>query len=409
MKKLVFTLGLCMVAAVCFGQKKAVTDALKLAKDRRPNFTQARTLINGALQNPETKDDAKTWYTAGLIENLQFDNENNKLILGQKPNEEVMYNALFEIFPYFEKAYELDLLPDAKGKVKPQYAKDMKAITKINLNRYLDGGIFFHEQQNLQRAYEFFDQFVVISDSPLMKEGEPENAQAPADSSYIYAKYYAGLTAYTLDHEIAVKAITRASQQEFMQNEMYKYLAELHKSVDDMANFERTIEEGLALFPTESYFLLSLVNIYIDSEKNDKALESMQMALKLDPSNSLLYDVAGQIYEASFNDLPKAEEYYTKSIELNNENAESQLNLGRLYYNQGVIQLSEASTIVDVKKYNEEKEKAKELFRKALPYLEKSFQLNPDSMDAKIALQVIYYNLEMEDKLNDLEKLMEEN
>ena len=42
---------------------------------------------------------------------------------GQQPNEPVMYEALYGILPYFRKAYELDQLPNEKGKVKPKYTK----------------------------------------------------------------------------------------------------------------------------------------------------------------------------------------------------------------------------------------------------------------------------------------------
>lgn len=34
----------------------------------KPNFQEARDNIKGALTNPETKDDAKTWYVAGFVE-----------------------------------------------------------------------------------------------------------------------------------------------------------------------------------------------------------------------------------------------------------------------------------------------------------------------------------------------------
>ena len=410
MKKLVFTLGLCLVAAVGFGQKKAVTEALKLAKDAKPNFADARTKIKAALQHDETKDDAKTWFTAGQIENLQFDKENTKQILGQQPDEAVMYNALYGVYPYFSKAYDLDKLPDAKGKVKPKFTKDMKAITRANMPYYMNGGIYFYEQENFKRAYEFFDQYVVISDSPLMKEGEPVNPAAPIDSSYIYANYYAAIAAMlaTADSETTTKALIRACKSDFRQNEMYQFLASIYQTEGDMVNYEKTLQEGNAIFPTDSYFLLSLIGIFIDSEQNDKALDYILKAIQIEPTNAQLYSVAGTVYEIGAKDFDKAEEYFIKSIELNGEDSETQFSLGRIYHNQAVAQLDIAQEIADVKKYNEEREKAKDFFRKAMPYIEKAFQLNPDHLETKIALRNIYYNLDMGDKLDEIDKLMDE-
>jgi len=410
MKKLVFTIGLCLVAAVSFGQKKAVADALKLAKDAKPNFPEARTKIKAALQHVETKDDAKTWFTAGQIENLEFDKENTKQILGQQPDEPVMYNALFEVYPHFAKAYELDKLPDAKGKVKPKFTKDMKAITRANMPYYMNAGIYYYEKENLEKAYEFFDQYVIISDSPLLNEGEPANPAAVVDSNYVYAVYYSAIAALMspVDRSVAIKALTRSTKSDFKQNEVFQYLAETYQLEEDMANYEKTLYDGHAVFPTETYFLINLIRIFIDSEQNEKALDYILKAIVLDPTNAQLYSVAGTVYEIGIKDFTKAEENFLKAIELNSEDAESQFSLGRIYHNQAVAQLDVANLIADAKQYTEEREKAKEFFRKAMPYVEKAFQLNPEPMDTKIALRNIYYNLDMGDKLDEMDKLMGE-
>ena len=405
MKKLGFTIGLCLVMVTSFGQKKTVADALKFAKDTsKPNFEEARAKIKSALEHPETKDDARTWFTAGQIENYQFDKESTKQILGQQPNEAVMYNALYEVFPYFLKAYELDKLPDEKGKVKPKFTKDMKSIMKANMPYYMNGGIYFYDQSNYKRAYEFFDMYVNISDSRLMKEGEAPTAAI--DSNYLYANYYAAIAASTCDHETAVNAMKRASKIDFKRDEVFMYLFEAYKNEKDTVNMEQTLLEALAVYPNNEFFLISLTVLYIEAEKNDKALNYILTAIKNDPSNYQYYDVAGYIYENGFNDLAKAEENYIKSVELNGESADSNSNLGRIYFNQAVVQLNAALEIADVRKYNEERDKAKDLFRKAQPYYEKAYQINPEPMDFKIALRSIYYNLEIGDKLEEIIKAL---
>ena len=402
MKKFVFTIGLCLVTVLSFGQKKVVTEALKLAKDSKPNFVEARVKIKAALQHPETKDDAKTWYTAGQIESIQFDRENVKNYQGIQPNEAVMYSALSEVYPFFLRAYELDMKPDAKGKVKPKHVKDMKSIMKINLPFYINGGGYYYEQEDYKKSVDFFDQYITIYDSPLLKEGEKAGVVEPLDSNYIYATYYAAVFSSMLDSETAIRAMTRATKFDYNQYEVYQFLAETYEKVEDMANYEKTLTEGLALFPTEPYFILNLVKIFVETERTDKAVEHIQMAIKLDPDNAQLLNAAGQIYELGFNDLVKAEEYFLKAIEKDGDNPEPQYNVSRIYHNQGVAQLNTANEISDVKLYDVEREKAKVLFRKALPYLEKAYQLNEESTEIKNALRTIYYNLEMGDKLEKL-------
>ncbi|MDR2774481.1 MAG: hypothetical protein LBC19_07025 [Tannerella sp.] len=407
MKKLVLTLGLCLLASVSFGQKKAVSEALRLAKDTKPNFAEARTKIKGALEHEETKNDAKTWYTAGQIEDLQFTGENTKQMLSQQPNEAVMYEALMYVYPYFKKANELDNLPDAKGKVKPKFTKDIRSTLKANMAYYLNGGAYFFEQKDYKKSFDLFDQYIEIADSKLIKEGVKPGEET-VDSIYIYANYYAAIAAIQLndDHTLAIEALKRASKIDYKRNDMLQYLADEYKNIKDSLNFQKTLEEGLSIFPKESYFIMNLVSLYINAEQNDKAIEYINAAIINDPTNAQLYDVAGRVYESGLKDYAKAEEFFAKAIELDGENAETQSNLGRIYFNQGVMQLEEANNIADVKKYNEERDKAKGLFKKALPYFEKAYQLNPDAFDNKMALRSIYYNLDMGDKFEEMDKIM---
>jgi len=411
MKKLFLTLGLCVAVSVAFGQKRAVADALRLAKDAKPNFGEARTKIKAALENAETKDDAKTWFTAGQIEGFVIDGEIAKLVLGKQPDEATMYGALENLYPYFLKAYELDNLPNEKGKVKPRYTKDIKTVLKTDMPYYMNGAIHFFENGNYKKAHDFFNVYIELSDSKWIKEGEKEkaaNIALPVDSSYIFANYYAAIASSQLkDHAVAVAAMKRASKQEYNQNEIVQYLAEEYKNAGDTVNFEATLSEGLAIFPQEAYFILNLINIYIHTGRNEKAIDYLNTAITGDPTNANLYHVAGRIYETGLQDLAKAEASFIKAIELDGENAEIQSDLGRIYFNQGVNQLDVANSIQDPKKYKEEKAKANDFFKKALPYFEKSFKLTPEVQETKIALRSIYYNLDMGDKLAEMEKFME--
>ena len=72
MKRVLLTVALCVAASASFAQKKVVNEAQSIAKGSNADFGEARTLIKGALENPETKDDAKTWYVAGFIEDQQL-------------------------------------------------------------------------------------------------------------------------------------------------------------------------------------------------------------------------------------------------------------------------------------------------------------------------------------------------
>lgn len=403
MKRILFTVALCLVASASFAQKKAVKEAQSIVKGTAPNFDEARTLIKGAMENPETKDMAETWYAAGFIEDQQFSNERTKQILGQQPDEQVMYSALGNTLPYFLKSYELDQLPNEKGKVKPKFTKKIKDILSTNHVYYINGGAYYFDQRDYQKAYDFFQQYLQISDLPMF-EGEKV---AERDSNFMTVQFYAAVAATQLNNRpLAIAALERAKGTDFRANDVYQYLCYEYEQAKDSVNLEKTLKEGMEKFPEEKYYLLSLINNYIYSNRNEQAIEYLNTAISKEPNNAQLYDVMGRVYETGVKDAAKAEEYFKKALDLDPENADILSNLGRVYYNQAVNKQAEANSINDQQKYQEELAKAKALFEKAMPYFEKAHQINPEARDVMTALRGIYYNLNMGDKFEAIEAEM---
>ncbi|MCL3852184.1 MULTISPECIES: tetratricopeptide repeat protein [Parabacteroides] len=403
MKRLLLTVALCVAASASFAQKKAVKEAQGIAKGDKADFTEARSLIKGALENPESKDDAQTWYVAGFIEDQQFSAERTKQILGQQPNEPVMYDALIAILPYFKKAYELDQLPNEKGKIKPKYTKDIKSILSADHVYYFNGGAYYFDQKDYKKAYDFFNQYLEISELPMFEGTQT----AEKDSTFMTVQFYAAVAATQLgDSPTAIKALERAKDTDFRQNDVYQYLCYEYQQAKDTVNFEKTLEEGMAKFPNEEYYLMNLINNYIYSGRNEKAIEYLNTAIAKDANNSQLYHVMGMVYETGLKDYANAEKYFSKALELKPDAVESLSSLGRVYYNQGVNKQGEANMINDSKKYQEELTVAKDLFKKALPYFEKAHQLKPEESEYMIALRGIYYNLNMGPELEAIEAEM---
>jgi tetratricopeptide (TPR) repeat protein len=403
MKRVLFTIALCIAASASFAQKKAVSEAQSIAKGTNANFNEARELIKGALENAETKNDPKTWYVAGFVEDQQFSTEKMKQLLGQQPNEAVMFEALTNVLPYFEKAYELDQLPDAKGKVKPKFTKDIKGILGADHAYFINAGAFYFDARDYQKAYGAFQQYLKIADWSIFA-GEKI---AERDSNYMMVQFYAAVAATQVNNsELAIAALKRAKDFDFRANDVYQYLVYEYQQLNDSVNIEKTLEEGLKKFPEEKYYLLNLINTYIYSNRNEQAIEYLNTAIKQEPSNPQLYDVMGRVYESGLKDFGNAEKYFIKALEIDPEYVEALSNLGRIYYNQGVNQLGDANMISDPKLYQEEAAKAKELFKKAMPYFEKALKQKPDEREYMTALRGIYYNLNMNDEFDAIEAKM---
>jgi tetratricopeptide (TPR) repeat protein len=406
MKKLFFTGVLCFVVSLSFAQKKAISSAKNEIKGNTPNIAEARSIIKGALANAETANDAEAWFVAGQIENKQFDVERTKEILGKKPEEAVMYEALGGIIPYFEKAFELDQLPDAKGKVKPKYTKDIKAIIRANRPFYVNAGIFYYDQKDYQKAYENFKQYGDIPELDIFKDEKWEIV--PTDSSEVQFKYYAGLAASMVpNHEAAIDIFSEIRNLGYNENEIYQRLCYEYNQVNDSVSFLNTIKEGFTKFPGEQYYVLNLINLTISSGKSQEAVNYLQTAIEQDPKNAQLYDVLGQVYEQD-KDYDNAINYLKKSLEIDPEYIDALTHIGRVYFNRGVETRGNADSLSDLVKSKEESQKALNYFKEALPYFEKAFSAKPQDRDIIYALRSIYYNLSMGEQFDKMDALYNE-
>ena len=404
MKHVLLIIGLCLATTVGFAQKAAVSGAERLSKDQKSDINEARNLIKGAMSNAETKDDPNTWFVAGQIEDAQFNRENTKQLMGQAPNEPLMYEALANALPFFKKAYELDQLPNAKGKVAPKYTKNIKGILSANHIYFMNAGGYYFDERNYQKAYDMFENYIEITNLPLFAGDKT----AVKDSNFMMAQFYSGAVATMLNnHELAVKSLSRAKDTPFRQYDIYTYLTYEYDQQKDSVNLEKTLDEGMRLFPDSSFFMFNLINTYIYSDRNDQAVNLLTAAIAKNPTDPELYNALGSVYESGYEDFIKAEECYNKSLELDPENPASHSNFGRIYYNQGIGKLNDANTINDVQEYNAIKETALDLLRKGLPYFEKAHQLDPSNFDVMIGLRGIYYQLEMGDKYNEIEAKMQ--
>ena len=406
MKRFIITGVLCLLVGFSFGQKKAVTAAKNEIKGTKPNFTEARSLIKDALTHPETANDAETWYIAGQIENKQFDAERTKEILGQKPDEATMYNALEKILPYFVKAAELDRLPDEKGKIKTRFMKDIRSNIKVNRPFYVNAGLFAYEKNDYKKAYE---NFRIFSEIPAMNFFDDEKwIIADGDSSEVQIVYYAGLAASLIpDHQASIDMFKQIKDKNFNENEIYQRLAYAYDNINDTVSFQNTIKEGFIKFPGDEYYVLNLINMSINSGQSAEAISYLEKAIGQNPESAQLYDVLGQIHEIDKNS-DQAIKNMAKAIELEPDNIEFLSHIGRVYFNLGVETRVLADETSDINQSKVIAKESQDFFGQAMPFFEKVFELDSTNQGAIYALRSIYYSLNMNDQYEKMEELYNE-
>ncbi len=353
----------------------------RLSDGSKPNYPEARNLIKQAIENPETKDDPKTWYTAGLIEERAFTGENQKSLKGEPQDLPNMYAALLAMHEYYQKTYEIDHQPNDKGKVRPKFEKKISKAYEDNLLYYINAGGYYMEQKDFKNALKAFQAFREIKRSPLF-EGEKI---AQPDSNSMMVDFFAIITAYQAgDKQLAIKYGEELKGNGYRQNEVYQILAQTYIEEGDTANYITTMQEGLKLFPKEPYYSVNLINTYIVQNKYDEARTFLAQAIELNPENPQLYDVMGKLYEESNEE--EAIKWFSKALEVDPNYVESLCNIGRIYYNKAVeVSDKEEGGMAAAQK------KRTALLNKALPYLQKAYSINPDA--SYYLLGNIYYAL----------------
>ena len=127
MKRVLFSMVLLLAAGFTFAQEKSVKEAKSIANDVKPDFAQAEKLINEALNNAETKDNAETWDVAGFIQKRINEKEMENAYLRKPYDTLKVYNSALNMCKYYFKCDELAQIPNEKGKIKNKFRRSNSA------------------------------------------------------------------------------------------------------------------------------------------------------------------------------------------------------------------------------------------------------------------------------------------
>ena len=198
------------------------------------------------------------------------------------------------------------------------------------------------------------------------------------------------------DYEAPQDVPTESRQADIVKNIGYILIAQ-GKTDEAIVAIKKAREND----PKDLNLLLNEAQLYIQLKDMAKFGTLMQEAIQLDPENPTLFFNLGVVNQ---NEGKKEEAigYYKKAIELDPE-------YGDAYMNLAVAILSGEQAIVDemnenlsnFKKYDELQGKQKELYKEALPFLEKADSIKR-SVDTVKSLLNIYDILRMEDKADAL-------
>lgn len=410
MKK-ISILGLCFItaASVC-AQKNVVKEA-----ERASSIKDARAIIAPALTNPETKDDAYTWYVAGKKEFGYYDDLYAKMAIGSKDiNGQDMGMALINGYEYYMTALPLDsvaevdkngtpkLNKDGSVKIKTKYSKDIVNTIGGHFNDFLNAGQLLYDAKDYANAAKAWGIYTQLPYDERLGKAKPD---APADSTMGQILYYQGVAAWQGENlPAALEAFERAIALSYKEKSLYDYAMSVAAQQKDEAKVVNIAKRANELFGHEdSKYISIVINDLIIKENYSEAMSLLETAIANNPNNAQLHNVMGVLYESQKqNDT--AYEYYQKAVELDPANAKHQYDFGRIIYIKAAT-ISEGAANLGQAEYNKvHAEQVTPLLKEALPYLEKAYSLDEGNKDYKQLLRRLYYDLNMGTELEQLER-----
>ena len=198
-----------------------------------------------------------------------------------------------------------------------------------------------------------------------------------------------------MDKDFAKSAGIKLSAEDLAMTKFFQGFAQYYSKdfVNSYKNLTTAIKGGYNENNVNLYQTSAMANVIqglVDAKDFSGAMRFLDDALVTTPDNSMIYDMKGFVAEQD-KGTDAALPFYQKSVELDPNNADANYNLGRMYYNQAskiIVDNPTATTSQLVPMLQP-------IYEKALPYLKKAGEIDPEKgKDAKRLIDDIDYKYE---------------
>ena len=370
------------------------------------SYNKAFNKFKPALTNDETRNRAETWALANRIKIELYDKYMDNRRVGKNIDVKAMGHSLIDAYDYSINALHLDTIHvlDKKGqpvidkktkrpKVRTKYSKDVvNRLVEHHDNYRIAGSELYNvkDWDGAYKAWDYYCQMAARTDDPRW---------AKADTVVAEVRYYQGIAAWQMTDTIdAVRLFSIARHSGYNHKEVYDYAL---VCLSDLGNEEEVVKlawEAFLKFGTsDPQYIRILINSYLSREDFSGANDLLDDALEANPNDDELLNLKGLVIESK-ESIYEAFPYYQRCIELNDSNASGLFNVGRYFYNKAM------ETRQNSRLYGKKlADLVNPIYREALPYLEKSYAINPNNPELVNALRDIYYKLGEADKLQSIE------
>ena len=405
MKRIIFAALTLAATSAAFAQTDVVKAAERALKDGK-DAAFVVAAITPAFTNPETAEMAQTWFIPGKASFAEYDKLLGLKSFNRLPEggDAKMGHLLIDGYNYFVKAFPFDSVPDAKGKIKPKFSKEMVNTLTGHFNDYVDAGATLYNNHDYVGAYQAWNVFTSLPDNPALASKLTQHA----DSVYGEILFNMGIAAWQTDSlNQALGAFMKAKDKGYRKKNLYDYAISIASQLGRNDTVLALSQAALPLYGRESdLYIRQIINYYLQARDFDQAFSILNNAIASEPNNAQYYVIQGVLYENQ-EKKDDAIASYRRAVEIDPNNADALFNLGRQLCDKAFV-AADAAPTTEAEYIPYAAENITPFFQQASGYLERAFDAasaNPDSPitgDILNYLENVYYNLHDEAKLNDV-------
>lgn len=396
MKKLhaLALLFLIILTPCCYAQKKEISQAQTIVKSGK-NLAQAEQQMRKLLKDSINQKNIKVWVILTEAVRGQYLAGNERMYLRQQQDTAALFKLALKMFGDYQSLDSVDALPDKKGRVHLKYRNSNSAFLNIYRPNLYNGGVYFLRKQNYKEAFSMIDAFLDCQRQPLF-----ENYHYERDTLNRTAAFWTVLCGYqTGDHEMALKYKDLALQDTLHLESCFQYLAEIYKQQGDKPNYEWSLVKGFECNPSSSYFFPRLIDYYNTSNQTERAMTIVNDALQTNDSSELFLFAKSNLL------LNQGD--YDECIAICDTLIARNDTLADAYYNAGVAYVNKAFLLEKGKVDIKQRREIRQLYQKALPYMERYRALAPlEKNKWAAALYNIYLKLNMGKQFEEIDQML---
>ena len=372
--------------------RKELSQARTYIKSRYKKYTQAEQLMNNLLKDSANHDNKDIYQVLLEAVKGQYDQANERMYLKQNQDTTAFFKLARRMFTIGFTLDSLDMRPDKKGRVNPQYRQRYATMLSHYRPNIFNGGSYFIRKGKWQEAYDFMDTYIDCARQPIFHEYNYINKdQRLPEAAYwaTYSGYKLNAPHKTLQHkELALKDSVHTSFS-------LQFLAEAYRWQHDSTSYVATLEQGFNADPTFAYFFPRLMDCLTNSKQYEKALKLADKALEAcDTCQLFLFAKSSVLLRL---------EQWEESVRYSRMAMAQNDSLPEPYFNAGLAYVNMADKLSPT----EDKKKYTDYYQRARTYMEYYRLLMPKEEEKWApVLYRIYLNLNLGKQFDEIDRLL---